>query len=118
MDSGAAVSVAPPSTFQDYKVFPTYESTQGIKYTSASGHKTADEGIRYPVVRTSSGHVRALSMRVAEVTSPLISVYDMINKDQRVVFDVSESYVEHKNTGQRIPMTLSLIHISEPTRPY
>ena len=44
-------------------------------------------------------------MRVAEVNSPLISVYDMINNDQRVVFDVSESYVEHKNTGQRIPIT-------------
>ena len=102
VDSGAGVSVAPKGTFRDYKIFPTYESTQGIMYTSASGHKIADEGIRYPIVKTSTGQMRALSMRVADVNSPLISVYDMINKDQRVVFDTEGSYVEHKHTGQRI----------------
>jgi hypothetical protein len=102
VDSGAAVSVAPAATFDGYKVFPTYESRQGIKYTSASGHKIPDKGIRYPYVRTSTGDVRSLGMRVADVSTPLISVYDIINKDQKVVFDSEGSYVENKNTKQRI----------------
>ena len=102
VDSGAVVSVAPRSAFEGYKVHPTYESQKGIQYTSASGHKISDEGIRYPVVKTTRGDVRSLSMRVAEVSGALISVYDMISKNQRVVFDKDESYVEHKVTGQRI----------------
>ena len=96
------MSVAPRSAFEGYKVHPTYESQKGIQYTSASGHKINDEGIRYPVVKTTRGDVRSLSMRVAEVSGALISVYDMISKNQRVVFDKDESYVEHKITGQRI----------------
>jgi hypothetical protein len=102
VDSGAAVSVAPRKAFEGYKIHETYESQKGIEYTSASGHKIKDEGIRYPVVKTNRGDVRSLSMRVAEVSAPLISVFDMIHKNQRVVFDTEESYVEHKVAGQRI----------------
>ena len=102
VDSGAAVSVAPPGTFDGYKRFPTYESLQGIKHTSASGHKIPDQGIRYPFVRTNTGDVRTLSMRVADVSQPLISVYDMCHKNQRVVFDAEDSYVENKTTGHKI----------------
>ena len=102
VDSGAAVSVAPRKAFEGYKIHSTYESQKGIEYTSASGHKIKDEGIRFPVVKTNRGDVRSLSMRVAEVSAPLISVFDMIHKNQRVVFDTDESYVEHKITGQRI----------------
>ena len=40
-------------------------------------------------------------MRVAEATVPLSSVFDMINKEQRVVFDRDASYVEHRKTGKR-----------------
>ena len=87
VDSGAAISVASRNTFPGYKISPTYESENGIEYTAASGHTIPDEGIRHPIVKTKSGDIRGLSMRVAETTVPLISVFDMINKDQRVVFD-------------------------------
>ena len=41
-------------------------------------------------------------MRVADVNSILLSVFDMIHKHQRVVFDLDGSYVEHKTTKERI----------------
>ena len=41
-------------------------------------------------------------MRVADVSQPLISVYDMMRKNHRVVFDSEDSYVENKTTGHKI----------------
>ena len=41
-------------------------------------------------------------MRVANVNTVLLSVYDMMHKNQRVVFDLEGSYVEHKTTGEKI----------------
>ena len=60
------------------------------------------EGIKRPFVQTAGGHACVLSMRAANVNSVLLSVADMIRKNQRVVFDLDGSYVEHKTTGERI----------------
>ena len=104
VDSGAGVSVASKGSFGEYQVFPTYESRRGIMYTSACGGKIADEGIRFPFVKTKDGKTRALSMRIAEVKGPLFSVFDMVHKNQKVVFDLrgDGSYVESHETGERV----------------
>ena len=102
VDSGACVTVGPKDLFEEYEAFPTYESEHGIGYTSACGSKVPDQGIRYPFVKTADGHLRALGVRKADVTSFLLAVWDMIHKNQRVIFDLDGSYVEHKVTGEKI----------------
>ena len=101
---GAGASVAAKKTFGEYQIFPTYESRRGIMYASAFGGKIADEGIRFPFVKTKDGKTRALSMRVAEVKGPLFAVFDMMHKNQKVVFDLKGdgSYVESHETGERV----------------
>ncbi len=42
-----------------------------------------------------------LNIRVADVTKPLLFVEEMMCKNHRVVFDLPNSYIENKNTGQR-----------------
>ena len=91
VDSGAGVSVANKKTFGDYQIFATYESERGMTYTSACGGKIPDQGIRFPYVKTKDGLTRALSMRVAEVKTPLLAVFDMMHKDNKVVFDLGGS---------------------------
>ena len=88
--------------FSAYKTHPTYESEHGIGYTSACGSKVPDEGICYPFVQTTDGHLRALGVRQADVNSFLLSVWDMMHKNQRVMFDLDGSYVEHKGTKEKI----------------
>ena len=63
-----------------------------------------DEGIKFPVVKTREGLTRALSMRVAAVKGPLLAVYDMMHKGQKVVFDLrgDGSFVENHDTGERV----------------
>ena len=102
VDSGACVTVAPSDLFAEYQTFPTYESDHGIGYTSACGSKVPDEGICYPFVKTTEGHLRALGVRKANVTSFLLAVWDMMHKNQRVMFDLDGSYVEHKGTNEKI----------------
>ena len=43
-----------------------------------------------------------LNMRVADVNKCLLSVCDMLHKNQRVMFDLDGSYIEDKITGDRI----------------
>ena len=91
--------------FADYPIQPTYESEAGITYSSACGTPIPDEGKRRPTVRTAEGHYRTLNIRVAQVTKCLLSVYEMIHKGQRVVFDLDGSYIEHKPSGERVTIT-------------
>ena len=102
VDSGAGVSVANKKTFGDYQILPTYESERGMTYTSACGGKISDEGIRFPYVRTREGLTRALSMRVAEVKTPLMAVFDMMHKGNKVVFDLKGdgSYVQNHKSDE------------------
>jgi len=52
VDSGAMVSVPPPSTFSDFATTPTYESEVGISYTSACGTTIPDQGLKQPPTPT------------------------------------------------------------------
>ena len=52
VDSGAMVSVAPPSIFKEFITMPTYESEIGIGYTSACGTTIPDQGLKQPIIRT------------------------------------------------------------------
>ena len=89
----------------DYPIQPTCESEAGITYSSACGTPIPDEGKRRPTVRTAEGHYRTLNIRAAQVTKCLLSVYEMIHKGQRAVFDLDGSYIEHKPSGERVKIT-------------
>jgi hypothetical protein len=101
VDSGAMVSVAPPSTFKEFITMPTYESEIGIGYTSACGTTIPDQGLKQPIIRTKEAGIFRMNMRVAEVTKPLLSVEEMMYKNHRIVFDLPKSYIENKSTGKR-----------------
>ena len=41
-----------------------------------------------------------------QLTRPLLSVYEMLTKKNRVVYDEEDSYILHKPTGKKIPLRL------------
>eukprot|EP00959_Pyramimonas_sp_CCMP1952_P225890 4723573-Pyramimonas_sp.AAC.1 len=51
VDSGAAVSVMPVSTCQEYKVRPSEASRRGIRYRAAGGQMISDLGARVVNIR-------------------------------------------------------------------
>ena len=101
VDSGAMVSVAPPSTFKEFVTTPTYESEVGIGYTSACGTTIPDQGLKQSIIRTKDAGVFRMNMRIAKVTKPLLSVEEMMYKNHRIVFDLPKSYIENKDAGKR-----------------
>ena len=50
VDSGAMVSVAPPSAFSEFATMPTYEREVGIGYTSACGTTIPDQGLKQQII--------------------------------------------------------------------
>ena len=102
IDSGAAVTVIPEHSAPDYPLMSTAQSRAGGGYSSAGGHFIKDQGSRSLLTQQSDGMVRGLRARVCKVQKGLMSVYDMVQAGNRVVFDSGGSYAIHKTTGKRV----------------
>jgi hypothetical protein len=87
VDSGAAVSVMPPTLCEDYPVCATPESASGTTYRTADGSHIPDQGMR-TIMGTPSGSsvVQGVRLRVAPVHKPLLSVAEMVDAGYTVVF--------------------------------
>ena len=51
----------------------------------------------------STGTVRGMKARVAKVVRPLLSVFEMVERGHRVVFDSDGSFAEHRAIGCKTP---------------
>ena len=85
VDSAACRTVVSPDhpATRGYKTH--WDSQAGTTYSTAGKSTVEDEGMRLLVAKTPAGPA-ALSTRKAKVRRPLMSVKDMTNKGQWVVF--------------------------------
>ena len=102
VDSGASQSVLAPSDL------PHIEAQQGkhygTKYEVASGEFIFNQGENNFVICTENGVERTLPVQVTDVNQPLLSVREMLEQNNRVVFDSDGSYILDKDTSEVIPL--------------
>lgn len=60
----------------------------GIRYTSACGTTSLDQGLKQPIIWTNEANKLRLNVIVADVTKPLLSVEEMMYMNPRLVFDL------------------------------
>ena len=107
VDSGACDHVIPPHLVSQPINKNTSAVKSGLAYSSASGHRLPNLGevkVQGEVADASSQGGIELTMQVAQVKNPLASVKKMCAAGNRVVFEPTESYVEHIKTGARVPI--------------
>ena len=73
-------------------------------YRAANGTKIKDQGGKTIMFKTEDGGVNCMRFRLADVTKTLASVSRMCQKNNRVVFDSSGSYIENKASGKKMAM--------------
>ena len=77
MDSGAAESVAPPSTCPHFPLVESPGSRAGQEYRTAGGERLKNKGQRQVQAWTEEGCPVGMTYQVAEVTKPLSPVSKM-----------------------------------------
>ena len=68
VDSGAGESVAPSDAFADYPIHETGASKHGLEYTAAGGYPILNQGATQPLLHTTEGDKRIMTVQIAEVT--------------------------------------------------
>ena len=101
VDSGAVNTVGPDEIAPKIPTEEGEAKRRGVKYRVANGTIIPNEGEKklrgYGEDYTGMG----LNVQIADVTKPLLSVREMVQAGQRVVFDSTGSYAENKFTGKR-----------------
>eukprot|EP00435_Cladocopium_sp_Y103_P065922 s364_g28.t1 len=105
LDSGAAISVAPPDAFPGYPVLPSSEGST-LSLIAANGEEVQHFGEVHPVVISDEGHLRTMRFQVAAVNKVLTSAAQVANYGYRVVMDGkdAESYIEDKELGDKFKL--------------
>ena len=98
VDSGAGESVIPESEAANVEV--TEGERTGCKYEVANGAVIYNKGEKHCAMVTQDTAVpREMKLQVSDVHKGLLSVIEMIDAGQRVVFDSEWSYIQDKKTG-------------------
>ena len=102
LDSGAIDWVFTPEAGEAFDTKPSIFSRYGINYTAANGTEIQNFG-----QKTMSGYSNewtplSVNVQVADVKSNLAAGMKIIEADNRIILGSSGSYIEDKNTGDRI----------------
>ena len=102
IDSGAAVCVAPPSWFPQYKTQQSAGSEMGARYVTASGNRVRNEGEKRTKIRTEAGRAGQMAFQVAQVANPICAVSKICENGHAVASDEDGSYVKRQKSGKVI----------------
>ena len=102
VDSGASETVVGDGMIMSSEVREGPASRRGVEYEMANGVRIPNLGEQRFVAHTLEGHQRNIKAQVCDVTKPLLSVRRMVETGNRVVFDKDGSYVEDRNTQERM----------------
>lgn len=108
VDSGAGETVIPNDWLPQHPMRESMGSKSEDYYTTADGTKVYNEGEKKVDVCTLDGrHKRSMTFQVARVKKALGSVSQMVQNNNRVVFDQDEqgrdvSYVQNKRTQEKL----------------
>ena len=101
IDSGAIDTVMPPTVAKYFKIQETPLSKNGPGFRAANGSPIKHLGQR--VLKGWGDEFQSLSLtaQVAEVSTTLGSINQMLKAGNRVHFEAGNSYIEHVRTGKR-----------------
>ena len=100
MDSGATVTVIPPTAGKWYDLQESPASRAGVEYEVANGDKIPNLGQKLLPVVTNEGGLRGMLAQVADVSGALTSARALNATGHAVVIDGDESFVLNKETGE------------------
>ena len=99
LDSGAVQSVAPPEMAPGVPVLPSAGSKRGQHYLAANGQRMANIGEQHIRVVTEEGGQADVTFQVTGVTRPLLSVGELCDRGNRVVFGRGGGVIQNTSTG-------------------
>ena len=102
VDSGASETVVNEEMIITADVQEGPASRRGVEYEVANGVRIPNLGEKKFIGVTNEGIKRKLVAQVCDVNKALLSVSRVTNSGSKVVFDSSGSYIEDKNTGEKI----------------
>ena len=102
IDSGAAETVIPIGWAENYAMIESPGSKIGEFYQTADGTPIYNEGQKTLKLMNSLGQARMMTFQCAQVSKALGSVSKICSNNNRVVFDDDGSYIENKDTGERL----------------
>jgi hypothetical protein len=100
MDSGASITVIPPSVGKLYQATESAASRAGVQYQVANGDELPNLGEKFLPLVTKEGNVRGMLAQVADVTMPLQSPRALYATGHLVVLDGPNSFVLNKFSGE------------------
>ena len=105
MDSGSMANVTPPRIFS-CTVQATEASKRKEVFHGADNSAILNLGSQSVSGKSDSENPVAISVdfEVANITRPLGSVSKLVRKQNKVVFDEGDSYIENKRTGEKVPL--------------
>ena len=103
VDSGACKPVAPPSMAPGYPVRQNEASRARKAYSSASGHPLYNLGEQLLPAITDDGSETEVLFQLADVSCPLISVSQICDRGNRVIFGRGGGVTLNLTTGQEVP---------------
>jgi hypothetical protein len=103
IDSGAGESVMP---WQMLPQEPLVASSKAnSRYRDASGHEMSNKGQKEVKMKI-NGKLASMVFQATDVRKPLAAVSRIVEKGNTVIFDADCSYILHKASGTKTPISL------------
>ena len=105
VDSGATETVINEEMLDTIETKEGAQSRQGVMYEVANGVRIPNLGEKRFIGISNEGSVRSITAQVCDVNKALLSVKKMVVAGNRVVFDPEGSYIDDRQSGERMWMT-------------
>ena len=102
VDSGASETVIGPEMVQSVEVTEGPAYRQGVKYEVANGIRIPNMGEKKFFGISGEGFHRQMKAQVCGINKGLLSVSKLVEKGNRVIFDSEGSYIEDRQTQERM----------------
>ena len=104
VDSGASESVVSDEIITSVETVEGDVMKKGVRYEVADGTLIPNLGEKQSVAVSDGGVMRHMKAQVCEVTKASLSVHQVAQAANRVVFSASGSFVQDEQTGERMPL--------------
>ena len=105
VDSGASETVVNDDMLTSVITQESAASKRGVEYEVANGVRIPNLGEKRFIGTSDEGICRRLTAQVCDVNKALLSVSKVTKSGSRVVFDTDGSYIEDKNSGEKMHLT-------------
>ena len=102
VDSGASESFTPEEALRSVEMKEGEAKRKGVRYEVADGTLIPNLGEKTFVAVSEDGFLRQLRMQVCDVNKSLLSVRQVTQAGNRIVFEDNGGWIEDKTTGQHI----------------